>query len=131
MAGALGRLCDASAALEEFETTGWSVLAGLAEPFFVSEEISMFVRERSCGTGDRHGESEGRMRRCKMERMNVKVCGAATVDKDKTIDRDGGSTPVQGLVAQRGRDRAGSMNGAREGRICTFLLLHRLIGTVA
>jgi hypothetical protein len=47
MTGELVRFSDASAALDEFEVTGWSVLDGLAAPFFESGLISMLVRERS------------------------------------------------------------------------------------
>jgi hypothetical protein len=46
--------------------------------------------------------------------MNINVCGAVMVEKDQKIDKNGVSTPVSGLVAQSGRDRAGATNGARE-----------------
>ena len=56
MTGELGRFCDASAALNEFEATGGSVLARLAGRLFESGLISMLVRERSWGEWRKEGE---------------------------------------------------------------------------
>jgi hypothetical protein len=47
MMGVVVRFCDASAAFDEIEATGWVVLAELAAPFFEPGLISILVREIS------------------------------------------------------------------------------------